>query len=576
MNGSGYLSTVYALINGAINAAGGCFVYYVPATNALYLYNDAGSSAAGPLAPGSSGTLANSQCTLNGTGSSASGAGNTLTVAFSITFKPAFSTLQNVYGYAADSGGNVSGWQLLGTWTGAAPPAPMANSVSPASGAGVSQTFAFKYSSVNGSGYLSTVYGLINGAINAAGGCFVYYVPATNALYLYNDAGSSAAGPLAPGSSGTLANSQCTLNGAGSSASGAGNTLTVAFSITFKPAFSSLQNVYGYAADSGGNVSGWQLLGTWTGAAPPAPTANSVSPASGTGVSQTFTFKYSSVNGSGYLSTVYGLISGAINAAGGCFVYYVPATNALYLYNDAGSSAAGPLAPGSSGTLANSQCTLNGTGSSASGAGNTLTVAFSITFKPAFSTLQNVYGYAADSGGNVSGWQLLGTWTAPTPGPDGQFGQSGFGYRRQPDLHVQILKRERKRLPEHGLRSDQRGDQCGWRMFRLLCARDERTVPVQRCGFVRRGTAGAGKRRHARQQPMHGERHRLVGQRRRQHTDGGFFDHIQTRLQQSAECLRLCRRQRRQRQRLAVAGHLDSIIAGTATLNFASRNDPIL
>ncbi len=419
VNGSGYLSTVYGLINGAINSAGGCFVYYVPAANALYLYNDVGSSAAGPLAPGSGGTLANSQCTLNGTGSSASGAGNTLTVAFSITFKPAFSSLQNVYGFAADSGGNVSGWQLLGTWTGAAPlnTPPTANSVSPASGTGVSQTFTFKYSSVNGSGYLSTVYGLINGAINAAGGCFVYYLPATNALYLFNDSGSSAEGPLTPGSSSTLANSQCTLNGTGSSASSAGNILTVAFSITFKPAFSSLQNVYGFAADSGGNVSGWQLLGTWTGAAPlnTPPTANSVSPASGTGVSQTFTFKYSSVNGSGYLSTVYGLINGAINGAGGCFVYYMPATNALYLYNDVGSSAAGPLAPGSGGTLANSQCTLNGTGSSASGAGNTLTVAFSITFKPAFSSLQNVYGFAADSGGNVSGWQLLGTWTGAAP-----------------------------------------------------------------------------------------------------------------------------------------------------------------
>jgi len=114
-----------------------------------------------------------------------------------------------------------------------------------------------------------------------------------------------------------------------------------------------------------------------------------------------------------------------------------------------------------------------------------------------------------------------------------------------------------KQLPEHGLRSDQRGDQWGRRMFGLLCARDERTVPVQRCGFVRRGTAGAGKRRHARQQPVHAERRRLVGQRRRQHADGGFLDHFQTRLQQSAKCLRLCLRQRRQRQRLADAGHLD-------------------
>ena len=419
VNGSGYLSSVYNLINSSINAAGGCYVYYVPSSNALYLYNDAGSSVTGPLTPGSGGTLSNSQCTLNGSGSSASGSGNTLTLALSINFKPAFIGLQNVYGYALDNGANVSGWQTLGAWNNSTPLStpPTADSVSPAAGTGTTQVFTFKYSSVNGSSYLSTVYNLINGSISAAGGCYVYYVAASNALYMYNDAGSSVTGPLTPGSGGTLSNSQCTLNGGGSSASGLGNTLTVALSITFKAAFAGLQNLYGYALDSGGNISGWQLLGTWTGAAPLSapPTADSVSPNAGSGANQTFTFKYSSVNGSGYLSTVYGLINGALSAAGGCYVYYVPASNALFLYNDTGSSVTGPLTPGSGGTLSNSQCTLNGSGSSASGSGNTLSVALAISFKPAFTGLQNVYGYALDSGGYVSGWQTLGAWTGAAP-----------------------------------------------------------------------------------------------------------------------------------------------------------------
>ena len=359
--------------------------------------------------------LSNSQCTLNGSGSSVSASGNTLALGLSITFKPAFAGLQNVYGYALDNGGNASGWQTLGAWNSGTPvnTPPTADSVSPSSGTGASQVFTFRYSSVNGNGYLSTVYGLINGSFSAVGGCYVYYVAASHALYLYSDTASSVTGPLLLGSGGTLSNSQCTLNGSGSSVSASGNTLALGLSITFKPAFAGLQNVYGYALDNGGNASGWQTLGAWSSSTPvnTPPTADSVSPSSGTGASQVFTFRYSSVNGNGYLNTVYGLINGSLTGAAGCLVYYVSASNALYLYNDAASSVTGPLLLGSAGTLSNSQCTLNGSGSSVSASGNTLALGLSITFKPAFAGLQNVYGYAIDNGGNGSGWQTLGTWT---------------------------------------------------------------------------------------------------------------------------------------------------------------------
>jgi hypothetical protein len=237
----------------------------VPGSTALYLYNDAGTATTGPLTPGSASTLSNSQCTLNGTGSSASGSGNTLTLALSIAFKPAFGTLQNVYGYAYDNGGNASGWQTLGAWTGiTAPAAPTSDSVSPVSGAGGSQVFTFKYSSGAGFGFLNTVYSLFNNSVSGSAGCFISYLPASNALYLYNDAGTTVTGPLTPGSGSTLSNSQCTLNGTGSSASGSGNTLTLALSLTFQTAFGAQQNAYGYASDNAGKVSGWQTLGTWT------------------------------------------------------------------------------------------------------------------------------------------------------------------------------------------------------------------------------------------------------------------------------------------------------------------------
>ena len=90
MNGSAYLSTVYALINGSLNGSGACYAYYLPASNALYLVNDAGTGAVGsPLTPGVAGSASNSQCTINGASSLAVGTGNTLALTLAVAFKPA-------------------------------------------------------------------------------------------------------------------------------------------------------------------------------------------------------------------------------------------------------------------------------------------------------------------------------------------------------------------------------------------------------------------------------------------------------------------------------------------------------
>ena len=137
------------------------------------------------------------------------------------------------------------------------------------------------------------------------------------------------------------------------------------------------------------------------------------SPNSGTGASQSFTFKYSSVNGFTYRSTVYALINGSLSGSGGCYPYYVAASNALYMYNDAGTDMVGPLTPGSGGRLENSQCTINGARTSVTGTGSTLSVKLAVSFSPSFAGAQTLFGYAADSGNLNSGWQTLGTWTVP-------------------------------------------------------------------------------------------------------------------------------------------------------------------
>src|ERR1700736_449845 len=81
-----------------------------------------------------------------------------------------------------------------------------------------------------------------------------------------------------------------------------------------------------------------------------APSADSVTPSSGTGSAQAFTFQYSN-GGFGGLSAAYVRINGTLSAVGGCNPYYVTAANALYLYDDAGAVGTGPITPGTAGSL---------------------------------------------------------------------------------------------------------------------------------------------------------------------------------------------------------------------------------
>ncbi len=424
VNGYAYLNTLYMAINTSVGSGNSCRIEYLPATNQLYLYPNAGASGTllGPLTPGAAGTVGNSQCTLNAATSSTMPSGNVLSVSLAISFQPTFIGLKNIYGYALDDGNLNSGWATLGNWSPVLlqAVAPTVTSVSPAIGAGISQTFSFKFSSVNGYAYLSTVFAVISTGVGSGNSCRVEYLPATNQLYLYPDVGASGTllGPMTPGATGTLSNSQCTLNVGGTTAGGSGNTVTLNAAITFQPTFAGIKNIYGYDEDLADRNSGWVTLGHWNTAAVQAvaPTANSVTPDSGMGNSQTFTFAFSSVNSYLYLSTFYAVINTGVGSGNSCRVEYLPASNQLYLYPDAGASGTllGPMTPGVTGTLSNSQCTLNVGETSAAGAGNTITLKVALTFQPAFAGLKNIYGYAEDLGDRISGWVTLGTWnTAP-------------------------------------------------------------------------------------------------------------------------------------------------------------------
>ena len=95
--------------------------------------------------------------------------------------------------------------------------------------------------------------------------CLGYYNRSANAVYLMNDAHTAWLGPLALGTSGSVQNSVCAVNSAGSSVTGSGTQLTVNLSFTFLPAFSGPKTIALFAsAASGALTSGWAGVGTWT------------------------------------------------------------------------------------------------------------------------------------------------------------------------------------------------------------------------------------------------------------------------------------------------------------------------
>lgn len=94
-----------------------------------------------------------------------------------------------------------------------------------------------------------------------------------------------------------------------------------------------------------------------------APSAISVSPASGTGPSQQFTWIVSSPSGYANITQVFPLINTSASGGSGCYIYYNRASNLLFLADDLATTWNGGFAPGSSSSVSNSYCTIHGNGS---------------------------------------------------------------------------------------------------------------------------------------------------------------------------------------------------------------------
>jgi glucose/arabinose dehydrogenase len=317
--------------------------------------------------------------------------------------------------YLARGSGSTTGIVSRIRWTAGS---VTADSVTPASGSGPSQTFALKYSDTAGATNITSVIAWFgpNAPTSAANSCLLVYNRPTNILSLLSDAGIGWTS-AAIGSSGVLQNSQCAVTlGSSSTTSTSGNLLTLNLALTFKPTFAGAKTVYMLAANATGMNSGLQARGTWSATAGGTIlTADSVTPSSGTGASQLFAAKFSDTAGAAGITAAFVWFTSpsAPSLANSCMTFYNRAANTLSLLNSAGTAWT-TAALGSAGTLQNNQCivTLGGS-STAVTAGNMLTLNVAMTFKPAFAGAKSVILYAANTAGMNSGFQIRGSWTVP-------------------------------------------------------------------------------------------------------------------------------------------------------------------
>jgi hypothetical protein len=284
---------------------------------------------------------------------------------------------------------------------------------SPAAGSGFDQTFTFLDN--NGATNLDVVNVLINDFLDGGSACYLAYARSINVLYLVNDPGNALLpGLVLNGGAQTVGNSQCQIDGSGSSALVTGNVLELTLKLTFSPQFAGNKVVYQAARNLTGFNSGWVQQGVWQ--VPDQASAPlevvSMTPARGGGTGFPFQFTFRDVAGADHLVSTSILINGYLDGFRGCYLGYHVPSNSVLLLNDAGEGYLGSVVLGTNTTIENSQCRIRAVSSGVQTNGTDLTLTLMIEFKSQLAGERVFYLSAQDDVG-TSGWQAVGSWTAP-------------------------------------------------------------------------------------------------------------------------------------------------------------------
>jgi Beta-propeller repeat len=409
--GGSALNSVSLLVNTGATSNFGCMVTYTASTNLFSLANDSASSGSTTTVPGGT-NIQNSQCTLNGTTSSVSISGNTLTLSISLYFQPSFAGAHSIYLSATDAGA-TTGLVSLGTWTATVPaPQPSVTSVSPSSGTGFAQTFVFTFGDASSANNLADVAVLFGPSQTYTNSCYIVVDLLKNTIaLLWNNALGSNSKPI--GSATLLNNSQCSIGANNIVLSGQSLALTRA--ITFTAPFNGAKNVYMQAAEVGINT-GWIQKGTYNVLALGSPQATSVVPNAGSGTGQRFSFTMTDLGGSANLGAMAMLFNSSLNLNNACSLVWDGSRGTISLAWDVQSLGATPVVPGTNQTASNAQCTINAANSTVAYSATTVTVTVDISFNASFNGTKNIYLFAAEVNSN-SGWANVGTWTVTSGSP---------------------------------------------------------------------------------------------------------------------------------------------------------------
>jgi hypothetical protein len=137
-----------------------------------------------------------------------------------------------------------------------------------------------------------------------------------------------------------------------------------------------------------------------------------VEPSNGDGKQKVFTIRSAAPPGR-KLKEVRVLFSDGPDGRKACYLHYDVEQNLFMLVDNAGASST-RLAPGDSGFVANSQCWLDGAGSSVQNSEEGVTVSAALRFNSDFRGSKNIYVYSEMQDGGKSGLQLQGSWTVPS------------------------------------------------------------------------------------------------------------------------------------------------------------------
>jgi hypothetical protein len=135
--------------------------------------------------------------------------------------------------------------------------------VDPLAGGGAQQTFRVTVQDPKGAQHIAYTKVLINGSLEGARACYIYYKRARKIFLLVDDAGLDSTA-LAPGASKSVSNGQCRLDGVGSSIEAAGNELKLRMNLTFLPGFYGEKQIFLASDTIDGKTTQLESSGSWT------------------------------------------------------------------------------------------------------------------------------------------------------------------------------------------------------------------------------------------------------------------------------------------------------------------------